>query len=722
MTDNDDKGAYPGAHPTAPGGMSQEALRTELADKHGVPLEGSEGMSWPDLINAVCQARLAREAEEPEPAAEAEPAPVDRHLTVVPEPQAALGDVGVHDFVRSAEGSGRICMAEDCGQAQQHPVHTPWSGSEAVDNIPGHTRTPYSDNNGGHGPDYCLECSRHIHEWVQWPCTGTLPERCEQHQMAKDVCPDCSEEKRKLAEQAAYVFEGEKQYGHSREGDNCQPEICGGSRYDPCTYPPDETKRLEELALAEWTREEQEHCLHDLRRGECADCLGIKAPEVVAVALGAELVEQAPVLKIWTETLGVPPVAGPHPCKCDAETKELMGCVCGGTPGLAVMPPPPIPVVPAYQPPAPVSEPPPYFTPFPPAPVGGTVSVSAETTPTDEGSPMAEAPSTADAAVRPVRKFSNSELRTFKRCRRKWYLTFYRGLSLRKQGVGPLSIGNMVHHPLEMYYGTPSRDPETFDWETPLAEHVEARLADPDLPDHLHADMLADYELVKIMLRGYFAWIMEEGADSELEILSPEREIEAYLDQIEGTDVWIIGKLDVEAEIKSDGRRVFIDHKSCANLSDIPKTGQLDEQQRQYGLLQRLEAAALKAAGLPYPETFTRGGIWNMLRKVKRTATAKPPFYGRASVSHNDDVFRNFYKRVWGEVRDILVTMRNLDAGGDHQVEVYPNPTRDCSWDCPFFAPGVCAMMDDGSDVEAVISLEFTQHDPYARYTELEKG
>lgn len=58
-----DEGAYPGADPTAPGGMSRANLRIELREKHGISMEGSREMSWPDLIQAVIDGRLAREAE-----------------------------------------------------------------------------------------------------------------------------------------------------------------------------------------------------------------------------------------------------------------------------------------------------------------------------------------------------------------------------------------------------------------------------------------------------------------------------------------------------------------------------------------------------------------------------------------------------------------------------------------------------------------------------------
>jgi len=62
--------AYPDAHPTAPGGMSKKNLIKELVNTHGYESdpEAWAQVSWPDLIDMVCEERLAREAEErPEP-------------------------------------------------------------------------------------------------------------------------------------------------------------------------------------------------------------------------------------------------------------------------------------------------------------------------------------------------------------------------------------------------------------------------------------------------------------------------------------------------------------------------------------------------------------------------------------------------------------------------------------------------------------------------------
>lgn len=316
----------------------------------------------------------------------------------------------------------------------------------------------------------------------------------------------------------------------------------------------------------------------------------------------------------------------------------------------------------------------------------------------------------------PIMKFANTELQTYKRCKRKWWLAFYRCLRLTREGIGPLSIGNMVHSPLEAYYATPDRDPATFDWKRVLDAHYQERLNHPEFPHDKAPQMQAEYEMAQIMLKGYFEWLIEDGADSVIEVIAAEREVEVYLDTILGIEVRIIGKLDTEIRLKSDGRRSFGDHKSVADLKQLPAAIEINEQFRTYGLLQRLEAIQ-KQTG----ETqFADGGVLNMLRKVKRTAASKPPYYGRAGTTFPDEVYRNFYTRVWGEVYDLLTLRARLDTGADHQQVAYPTPNMMCGWDCQFRQ--ICPRFDDGSDVEAIIAGEYEVSNPYARYVEVEKG
>lgn len=143
----------------------------------------------------------------------------------------------------------------------------------------------------------------------------------------------------------------------------------------------------------------------------------------------------------------------------------------------------------------------------------------------------------------------------------------------------------------------------------------------------------------------------------------------------------------------------LVTHNTVQNFTDPMRGLFLDEQMKMYLLLDRLQGG---------PER-TDGAIYNMLRKTKRSATAKPPFYSRAEARHNDTVLRDFYNRLVAEITDIL------NAEKADEKFLYPRPTRDCHWKCPFYS--VCALMDeDPVRAEERIDELFEVGNPESRY------
>jgi hypothetical protein len=115
------------------------------------------------------------------------------------------------------------------------------------------------------------------------------------------------------------------------------------------------------------------------------------------------------------------------------------------------------------------------------------------------------------------------------------------------------------------------------------------------------------------------------------------------------------------------------------------------------------------------------GGIFTMLKKVKRTANARPPFYDQIEVRHNIFTLRSFWDRIHGTIADLMRVRKALDEGESPAFHAYPRPSRDCKWKCPFF--NVCTLVDDGSAAEQAISEMFEEADPYAYYgTQETKG
>jgi hypothetical protein len=119
-------------------------------------------------------------------------------------------------------------------------------------------------------------------------------------------------------------------------------------------------------------------------------------------------------------------------------------------------------------------------------------------------------------------------------------------------------------------------------------------------------------------------------------------------------------------------------------------------------------------------ENRSEGGIFTMLKKVKRTAKATPPFYDQIEVRHNIFTMRSFWNRIHGVITDLMRTRKALDDGEAASLVAYPSPSRDCKWKCQFFS--ICTMFDDGSSAEQALTEMFEEKDPYAYYGADNKG
>lgn len=300
-------------------------------------------------------------------------------------------------------------------------------------------------------------------------------------------------------------------------------------------------------------------------------------------------------------------------------------------------------------------------------------------------------------------QISNSEVQTWKSCRRKWWLSYYRRLRPKtKDFTGPLALGSRVHKALELYYSTGEALLDV--WASLVATDRDIVIMDGR--DTIDFDNEAD--LGRIMLEGYLAWVAEEGIDSDVDIISSEQKLIAPL--LQGR-VELIAKVDQRVRRKADGVRLFRDFKTSAGFTDITQTAHLNEQLLTYLLIEALQKDEKERCD---------GGVFVMLRKVKRTASARPPFYDYIEVRHNIFTLRNFWTRINGELSDMVQVRSALDDGADHHFVAYPRPSRDCTWACPFFS--ICGMFDDGSAVEQAIYDNFETGDPYGYYGDYKMG
>jgi hypothetical protein len=307
--------------------------------------------------------------------------------------------------------------------------------------------------------------------------------------------------------------------------------------------------------------------------------------------------------------------------------------------------------------------------------------------------------------TQPIR-ISNSEIQTFKDCRRRWWLSYYRRLQPKTQQMtGALALGSRVHEALDMYY---SKNIPLLEAHSQLVEIDKQKLIESYRDTY---DLESEAELGRIMLDGYLQWVEENGIDAELEMISTEEIIEMPL---MNDTVILQGKIDMRVRRKADGVRMFRDFKTVGgSFTDFGSMAHMNEQILTYMML---ETAQNKEG------ERSEGGIFTMLKKVKRSANAKPPFYEQIEVRHNVFALRSFWQRIHGTLTDMMNARKMLDEGGDHRFIAYPHPTRDCKWKCSFFS--ICPMFDDGSAAEAALEDAFQSADPYDYYksTEEKKG
>lgn len=323
------------------------------------------------------------------------------------------------------------------------------------------------------------------------------------------------------------------------------------------------------------------------------------------------------------------------------------------------------------------------------------------------------------------RLVSNSEVQSFKRCKRQWWLAWYRHLELAaERPLGARQIGTWVHKAMARKYvpdGQVSEDPREAlervltDVNTVITQTAQQLLETAD-DQGLSAEALVqrfkkDADLARAMVEGYVDWLAETGADEGLKIIGSEQVIAAPLMDVHAdqqlttldpteTLVQIIGKLDVRARRAVDHFKAFLDHKTLSSFERATRMIGQNEQMLHYLLLEQSQ---------PEDEP-TAGALYNMMRKVKRTATAKPPFYQRVEVRHNTTEVDTYRRHLVGSVANMLVAEHRLSLGEDHHVIVPPSPREDCAWSCDFVT--VCQMLDDGSRAEDMISQLYrtTEH------------
>ena len=260
-------------------------------------------------------------------------------------------------------------------------------------------------------------------------------------------------------------------------------------------------------------------------------------------------------------------------------------------------------------------------------------------------------------------------------------LGYHKDLTLSKkdQGADKRQIGTGVHKALETFHVHGFQRDGVQVW---IEENA------PEGP--LDEGWQKARELVNIMADGYADWYEAEGFGAEEETLAVEHDYEMLLGTFgDGEEVVLTGRIDRVFRDLRTGNVVIEDWKTVGSLDQEP--GVMNDQLLTYATLWN---ALGKAADDPCHDARH-----TQLKKVKRTARAKPPFYGHVPVHISQEQLDNHLIHLASVVSDMVFCTQTLNAAPDgiHHAVAYPTPMPDrCKWDCDFLP--VCELMDDGSD------------------------
>ena len=220
-----------------------------------------------------------------------------------------------------------------------------------------------------------------------------------------------------------------------------------------------------------------------------------------------------------------------------------------------------------------------------------------------------------------------------------------------------------MHAALEVYYKG----------QGPLVEQYDLLLdEDRMLAASLGQDLAtldSEGELGRLMLEGYLDWVADEGIDSLYEVIGVE---EMLSTPMLGGRVNLMGKIDLRVRDLRDGANLVLDHKTTAALGDFEKWAHMNPQLMTYQTLDFVNRISPEGGDV---DQRLAGGVFRLLKKVKRSVRSKPPFYRQHEVRHNVFTLRSFWTRVQGVLGDILDVRHQLDAGEDHRAVAYPTPT-----------------------------------------------
>lgn len=314
---------------------------------------------------------------------------------------------------------------------------------------------------------------------------------------------------------------------------------------------------------------------------------------------------------------------------------------------------------------------------------------------------------------------SNSEMASWTRCPRQWFLRYYLGfIPAHEHPVSAAKLGTRVHTSLEALYGY-GLDPLM----------VLKVLYGAEIEEHsdFEAELRSEWELANAMVSGYMEWAIAEGIDADMNVMSTEQDVRVPLPGLPGVE--LRARLDQAVQEISTGWVYFRDWKTAGNF-DTHQILELNPQFRLYSVIMHLRHGIPFDGPVPDGLIVPAGGIITTLRRVKRTEKSKPPYYQQDTFRYSPEQLHATLIRAQTVCAEIMSARARMDESYQRSEGALPQINAaqrsvcrpvplgaDCSWRCDA-SKGLCVSMDDGADWPGMLlqSGRWVQGDPYAYY------
>lgn len=328
--------------------------------------------------------------------------------------------------------------------------------------------------------------------------------------------------------------------------------------------------------------------------------------------------------------------------------------------------------------------------------------------------------------TRPLPVVRSHERITYKRCKKKWYWSWRRGLVLKAATFGALQLGTWVHAALAVWYGPGLKR------NGDLAEHFSI-IADASY-EIARRNKAPEYvlekaeQLIALGIAMLEAYQKHYGRDDGVRMLATEIPLEfTFAQELIG------GKWRPIAvhKLKPDG--VFLDPnddvwlletKTAATVRTEHLT--LDDQARPYGAMS--ERALRKLGVIKNGQAF-KGIMYNFLRKGlpdERQTNAQgkylnkngsiskkqpPPLFVRHPVTMTRAAKVKTLQRIQAETIEITELTKDLRSGKVNPDSLQKTPHTSCARTCDFFA--MCVVEEEGGNARFMEQRLFIRRDPY---------